>query len=483
MTTTAPIEATKRPVNRDLVVYNTLTRQKEPFQTIEEGKVRMYVCGVTVYDDAHIGHGMSYLRFDMIRRYLEYLGFEVEHAQNFTDIDDKIINRAKEENLDVNELTESLIADWLGEVEALGLLPAKVYPRATQEVPEIIELIEGLIERGHAYVADGDVYYRVRSFPDYGKLSGRDPDELRAGARIEVDERKEDPLDFALWKAAKPGEPSWESPWGPGRPGWHIECSAMCMHHLGGMVDIHGGGRDLIFPHHENEIAQSEAYLGKEPFARYWIHNGMLQLDGEKMSKSIGNVIKLRSIIERGRQDAFRLMVLQSHYRAPLNYTERGLDAAWNGLQRLRAAATVKATGVDGGEDLADAAEQTRRRFHAAMLDDFDTPVAIAALFELARDINRAAAAGGAPSLEEAQATLIELAGILGLDLTRTEAGTDDASAEVETLMQILIEVRARLREERQFAIADFVRDRLQEEGFILEDTRSGTSWKRSHQT
>ncbi len=465
-----------------LMVYNTMTRAKEPFVTIDPGKVRMYVCGVTVYDDAHIGHGMSYLRFDMIRRYLEHLGYEVMHAQNFTDIDDKIINRANNEGLDAGTLVEELIRDWIGEVSALGLLPAKVYPRATQEVPEIIALIEGLIERGHAYAADGDVYFRVRSFPDYGKLSGRDVDELLAGTRFEVDERKHDPLDFALWKAAKPGEPSWPSPWGDGRPGWHIECSAMCMHHLGGMVDIHGGGRDLIFPHHENEIAQSEAYLGTEPFARYWVHNGMLQLDGEKMSKSLGNVVKLRSIIERDRADAFRLMVLQSHYRAPLNYTEEGLEAAQNGLQRLRAAARhgdAPASGQIAEPEMETLAGAVTSRFHEAMRDDFDTPRAIAALFDLARGINRAAAESESASVHQARTTLIELAAILGLDLTRQESAAAGSSDDIDTLMHILIDVRAMLRKEKQFAAADFVRDRLQKEGFTLEDTRSGTTWKR----
>jgi cysteinyl-tRNA synthetase len=481
-TDTAHPDTSQPDAETPLMVYNTMTRAKEPFVTIEPGKVRMYVCGVTVYDDAHIGHGMSYLRFDMIRRYLEHLGYDVMHAQNFTDIDDKIINRANTEGLDVNSLVEGLIEDWVGEVSALGLLPAKVYPRATQEVPEIIALIEGLIERGHAYAADGDVYFRVRSFPDYGKLSGRDVDELLAGTRFDVDDRKQDPLDFALWKAAKPGEPSWPSPWGEGRPGWHIECSAMCMHHLGGMVDIHGGGRDLIFPHHENEIAQSEAYMGTEPFARYWVHNGMLQLDGEKMSKSLGNVVKLRSIIDRGRADAFRLMVLQSHYRAPLNYTEEGLEAARNGLQRLRAAATpgdVPAIGQPSDPELDMLAADVTGRFHTAMHDDFDTPRAIAALFDLARGINRAAAEGETPAVERARITLVELASILGLDLTRSEATATESSDDIDTLMHILIDVRAMLRTEKQFAAADFVRDRLQKEGFTLEDTRSGTTWKR----
>jgi cysteinyl-tRNA synthetase len=340
-------------------------------------------------------------------------------------------------------------------------------------------MIEGLIAGGHAYAVDGDVYFRVRSFPDYGKLSHRDVDELRAGSRIEVDERKDDPVDFALWKAAKPGEPSRPSPWGDGRPGWHIECSAMSTHHLGGAIDIHGGGSDLIFPHHENEIAQSEAYSGEEPFARYWVHAGTLRLGSEKMSKSLGNVINVSSSIERGRTDAFRVLALQSHYRVPLTYTEEGLEAAQTGLQRLRAAARVDASGNGhGGEDLGPLTSETRERFHTAMRDDFDTPRAIAALFDLARAINRADAAGGSATLADARQTLIELAALLGLDLTKeTGAGTSDA--DVETLMTILIDVRAKLRGDKQFDAADFLRDRLLQEGFILEDTRNGTTWKR----
>ncbi len=483
MTDTSTSAPAAPAVDAGLTIYNTMSRRKEPFSTIEPGKVRMYVCGVTVYDEAHIGHAFTFMVFDVIRRYLEHVGYDVEHVQNYTDIDDKIINRANAEGLDPKKLTDDLIENWSREVLALNLLPAKLYPRATQEVPEIIAMIEGLIERGHAYAVDGDVYFRVRTFPDYGKLSGRDVDDLRAGARIEVNERKEDPVDFALWKSAKPGEPSWPSPWGDGRPGWHIECSAMSMHHLHGQLDIHGGGSDLIFPHHENEIAQSEAYSGEEPFSRYWVHAGTLRLGSEKMSKSLGNVINVSEIIERGRADAFRVLALQSHYRVPLTYTEEGLDAAHNGLQRLRAAAKVDVTqSADDGEDLAPLAAETRERFHAAMRDDFDTPRAIAALFDLARAVNRVAAAGGSPSLAEARETLVELAGILGLDLTRS-ADAVASDADVETLMTILIEVREKLRAEKQFAAADFVRDRLQQEGFILEDTRDGTTWKRESAT
>ncbi|HEX2281578.1 MAG TPA: cysteine--tRNA ligase, partial [Thermomicrobiales bacterium] len=374
------------PSTADIRVYNTLTRRKEPLRTIEPGKVRMYVCGVTPYDSAHVGHGMSLISFDVIRRYLEHRGYEVRHIQNFTDIDDKIINRANAEGIDPDELTEAYIAEWHEQIRRLNVLPATHYPRATEEVSPIIAMVQGLIDRGHAYAVDGDVYFRVRSFAGYGKLSHRDLDDLLAGARIEVDERKEDPLDFALWKAAKPGEPSWESPWGPGRPGWHIECSAMSSTYLDGQVDIHGGGADLIFPHHENEIAQSEAFLGVEPFARYWIHNALVRVGAEKMSKSLGNFVRLKEIVERGLGPAFRLMILQSHYRVPLTYTEEGLLAAERGLSRLRVAAdpapsSVAPTedGIDTTTDLPALAEDVRCRFHQAMDDDFNAPEALAA--------------------------------------------------------------------------------------------------------
>ena len=474
--------ASQSTSDRGLRLYNTMTRQKEPFVTIEPGVVRMYVCGVTVYDDAHIGHGMSAITFDMIRRYLEYLGYTVRHAQNFTDIDDKIIDRANREGIPSEQLTEQLIVSWLDEVQALNILPATVYPRATQEVAEIIDMIQRLIERDHAYAAGGDVYFRVRSFPDYGKLSNRELDDLLSGARIEIDERKSDPLDFALWKRAKPDEPQWPSPWGPGRPGWHIECSAMCSHHLDGVVDIHGGGADLIFPHHENEIAQSEAYLGTEPFARFWVHNGMVRIDGEKMSKSLGNFIPLSALIERGRTEALRLMVLQSHYRSPLNFTEHGLEAAQSGIQRLRIAARPVMYGAEHVETPAElemAINHATEQFHASMLDDFDTPGAVAALFDLARTINRSDPDASRRETSGTRDALVALANILGLDL-RSAASDKAGSDDTETLMSILIDVRAKLRSEKQFALADLVRDRLQEEGFILEDTKTGTEWKRA---
>jgi cysteinyl-tRNA synthetase len=343
-------------------------------------------------------------------------------------------------------------------------------------------MIERLIERGFAYQVDGDVYFRVRAFKDYGKLSHRDLDDLLAGARIDIDERKDDPLDFALWKAAKPGEPTWPSPWSDGRPGWHIECSAMCSHHLGGVVDIHGGGADLIFPHHENEIAQSEAYLGRAPFARYWVHNGLLNLAGDKMSKSIGNIVKARELLERGLGQAYRLMVLQSHYRAPLTFSEEGLEAADRGLDRLRAAADPggavggNGTGTAGGDDLQALADETDRRFHEAMDDDFDSPIAVAALFDLARAINRARTEGrGDGAVESARLKLVELSGILGLQLD-----VDDAArvGDAAPFIDLLVNVRDQLRAAKQWQLADVIRAGLAERGIAVADGPTGSTWK-----
>jgi cysteinyl-tRNA synthetase len=470
------------PGTVDIHLYNTLTRRKEPLQTIEPGKVRMYVCGVTPYDSAHVGHGMSLISFDVIRRYLEHRGYEVRHIQNFTDIDDKIINRAHAEGIDPEALTESYIAEWHAQMRGLNVLPAAHYPRATEEVGPIITMVQGLVDQGFAYAIDGDVYFRVRSFAGYGKLSHRDLDDLLAGARIEVDERKEDPLDFALWKAAKPGEPSWESPWGRGRPGWHIECSAMSSTYLDGQIDIHGGGADLIFPHHENEIAQSEAFLGVEPFARYWVHNGLVRVGAEKMSKSLGNFVRLKEIVDRGLGPAFRLMILQSHYRAPLTYSEEGLLAAERGLSRLRAAADPTASsvapsddGFDMTSDLAILAEDVRCRFHQAMDDDFNAPEALAALFDLARAINRARGAGEpAESIEPTRVTLVDLARVLGLDL---EADAAPAVADAAPFIDLLLRVREELRQRREWALSDLIRDELGKLEVVVEDTSAGATW------
>jgi cysteinyl-tRNA synthetase len=466
-----------------LQITNTMTREKEVFQPLETGRVRMYVCGPTVYADAHIGHAMSAIVFDMIRRYLEYCGYQVVFAMNFTDVDDKIIQRAATLGLEPSALAEQLIDAWLDETAALNIKPATLYPRVTQEMPTIIEMVAGLIAKGHAYVVDGgDVFFRVSSFPDYGKLSRRSLEEMLAGARVEVDPRKEHPMDFALWKGAKPGEPAWESPWGPGRPGWHIECSAMIYRHLGKQIDIHGGGADLIFPHHENEVAQSEAFTGKTPFVRYWMHNGLLQLGGEKMSKSLGNLITIGELLEQGGAGPFRLLVLSSHYRSPLTFTDEAFEAARRGLARLRAA--VRDYQPDNGtperpsSELADIADATRTSFRQAMDDDFNTPVALAHLFELARALNRAQAAGAArAAVRYAQATLAELCGVLGLRLDEPEAPLGHA---IEPLIDLLIEIRSELRQQRQWSLADRIRERLSELGIVLEDTPSGTTWRRT---
>ncbi len=462
-----------------LKLYSTLSRKVEPLGTIEPGVVRMYVCGVTPYDNAHIGHAMSAIVFDMIRRYLEHSGYEVRHVVNFTDIDDKIIVRAQREGIPASELTEKLIADFHREREALGVLPATAYPQATLEIPAIVTMIEGLIEKGHAYEADGDVYFRVRTFDGYGKLSGRKVDDMVSGARIEIDERKEDPLDFALWKSAKPGEPTWPSPWSDGRPGWHIECSAMCSHHLNGQVDIHGGGTDLIFPHHENEIAQSEAFLGIEPFSRYWLHNGMLQLGGDKMSKSIGNVIRIKDLIEGKKTQSFRLMVLQSHYRAPLTFSEESLDAAAKGLERLVTAARPPTHAPQEATDygIAVAVQQASDQFHAAMNDDFNSPAAVAALFDLARTVNRAKDAGaGLDEIDAGRSALIALGGVLGLELESDDSSVGDAAPFID----LLVQVRDRLRAEKQWALSDLIRDQLTEKGITIADGPQGSTWQAS---
>lgn len=458
-------------------IYNTQSRAIEPFETIEPGVVRMYVCGVTPYAKAHIGHAMSSIVFDVIKRYLTYRGFVVRHVTNFTDIDDKIITRANREGISADALTDQLIAEWHRETAALNVLPADVYPRATQEVDRIIEMIEGLIRSGHAYQVDGDVYYRVRSFEEYGKLSHRSLDDLLSGARIEVDERKDDPLDFALWKETKPGEPWWESPWGKGRPGWHIECSAMCSHHLDGQVDIHGGGADLIFPHHENEIAQSEAYLARAPFARYWVHNGLLKLGGEKMSKSVGNLVTVEELIEQKRTAAFRMQVLQSHYRAPLTFTDEGLDSAHRGLDRIRAALATDATATEPIALDARIAGETIAIFEAAMDDDFDTPRAIAAIFNLARAINRSAGHGDSDSqVQAARQALRSLLDTLGID---PDADADNDVLAAAPFIDLLLRVREQLRADKQWSAADAIRNGLSELGVSIADGPEGATWRK----
>lgn len=500
-------------------IYNTLSGRKEEFTPVGD-PIKMYVCGVTPYSECHIGHAMSYIIFDVIRRYLEFRGYRVRYVQNFTDVDDKIIARASQSGLSTQELAQGFIEQYYHDMDALNVKRADVYPRATEEIPKIIEVIAGLIEKGYAYQSDGDVYFRLSSFPQYGKLSRRSLSELMAGAICKEKVEKEHPMDFALWKAAKPGEPQWESPWGPGRPGWHIECSAMSLNYLGETLDIHGGGQDLVFPHHENEIAQSEAFTGVSPFARYWLHNGLMQFGKEKMSKSLGNLITVKEALERYSADAIRLFILSSHYRSPLTYTEDGLEAAHRGSVRLRLAAHRES----GEGPPAPEASIYRQRFTEAMDDDFNTAQAIAALFDFASEINRAADQGH--SVEGAQRELIELAGVMGLTLpsprtifptgveTAEAFGTPavslgritidmnnlldnirnefnaagqlsiadrietERSVEIEANIELLISIRNELRAQRQWALADKVRAQLTELGIVLEDTHGRTIWR-----
>ena len=464
-----------------LKIYNTLTRKTEEFQTLEPNLVKMYVCGVTVYNDAHVGHAMSALVFDIIRRYLEYRGYTVKHVMNYTDVDDKIINRARQLNEDPLKLSQRYIQDYAQDLVSLNVLPATSNPQVSKTMPHIIKFIEGLIEKGHAYAAsNGDVYFSVTSDDDYGSLSGRKLDDMQAGSRIEVEEAKTHPMDFALWKAAKEGEISWDSPWGKGRPGWHIECSAMNLAELGEQIDIHGGGNDLIFPHHENEIAQSESYTGKE-FSRYWVHNGMLQLGGEKMSKSLGNIISIKEFLSKREADVMRMLVLNGTYRAPLLFNDDTLDAAQKNVERLKSAlrpASASASGLNAEavSALASASEAAKANFIEAMDSDFNTAGAIAALFELSKFINTARDNGATgEQLKSAQGVFRELAGVLGLKLEEKQG-----SGGADAFINLLIEVRAEVRKQKLWALSDQIRDKLKELGVTIEDSKDGTSWRYS---
>ena len=457
-------------------LYNTLSGRVEEFVPASGNRVNMYVCGVTPYSATHVGHALSYVVFDTLRRYLEHSGYEVRHVQNFTDIDDKIIRRAQETGVPADDLVEEFIADYFTTMDALNIRRAAEYPRATREIPRIIAAIAALIDRGHAYPAAGDVYFRVTSKGDYGKLSHRTLDSMIAGARIQVDENKEHPMDFVLWKGAKPGEPSWGSPWGPGRPGWHIECTAMSLEYLGAQLDIHGGGQDLVFPHHENEIAQSECYTGAQPFARYWMHNGLLQLGADKMSKSLGNLVSVSEALQRYHPDTMRLYFLSSHYRTPLAYSDAGAAAVERSLERIRHALTPTAPDSISDDDPLDPAPHIAR-FTAAMDDDLNTPQAVAALFDLARDINRARDA--ARPVAAAQQALRDLGDLLGLTFRAPARAADPAEPAAAPFINILVEIRAELRKARQFALADDIRDRLASEGIALVDSPQGTQWQR----
>ncbi|MES9942930.1 MAG: cysteine--tRNA ligase [Candidatus Thiodiazotropha sp. 6PLUC2] len=459
-----------------LTIYNDLTNRKETFKPLESGKASMYVCGMTVYDLCHLGHARVMVVFDVVYRYLQASGYQVTYIRNITDVDDKIIKRANEKGIPFTELTEQFIQAMHEDADALGVLRPSDEPKATQHMDQILEMIEQLIERGHAYAADnGDVYYDVRSFPGYGKLSGKSIEDLRSGARVEPGDAKRDPLDFALWKAAKPDEPAWDSPWGRGRPGWHIECSAMSTKALGNSFDIHGGGADLTFPHHENEIAQSEGATG-HPFVNYWMHNGFVRINDEKMSKSLGNFFTVREILERYKAEEVRYFILTSQYRSPLNYDTEHLDNARAALTRfynaLRGLPLVKA---EGGEDFTN-------RFYAAMDDDFNTPEALAVLFDLVREINRIKESE-ADSAAPLGGVLRELGGLLGLLQSDPETylkggvSTDDGLSDEK--IDALVQARIDARTAKDWAEADRIRDELQDAGIALEDGPQGTTWRR----
>ena len=461
-------------------IYNTLTRQKEELVTLEPGVARIYACGPTVYNFIHIGNARPLCVFDVLRRYLEWRGWQVRFVQNFTDIDDKIIRRAMEEKVGYHEIAARYIDEFWTDAKGLGVREATVHPKATENMDEILAIISGLVEKGYAYAApNGDVYFRTRKDPDYGKLSHQPVDDLESGARIDVSEQKEDPLDFALWKAAKPGEPSWPSPWSEGRPGWHIECSAMARRYLGASIDIHCGGQDLIFPHHENEIAQSECCNGA-PFARYWMHNGYINVDNKKMSKSLNNFFTVRDVAERFGYEPIRFFLISSHYRSPINYNAEIIEQGRAALDRLyNCRDGLEFALENGAEAQADPAfaqrlEQRREQFIRAMDDDLNTADAIAALFELAKDINVRVAAGIAREEGEAALTLFgELTGVLGLLYAREKENGD---AEVEAL----IAARAQARARKDWAEADRIRDQIKELGIVLEDTPQGVKWHRA---
>lgn len=457
-------------------IFNTLTRTKDEFKPITEGEVKIYACGPTVYNYIHIGNARPLCVFDVLRRYFEWRGYKVNFVQNFTDIDDKLIKKANEENITVPQVAERYIKEFWTDAHGLNVREATVHPRATENIEQIIGIISALEENGYAYTAGGDVYYRAKKFTEYGKLSHQPLEDLEAGARIETGDIKEDPMDFCLWKGAKPGEPYWDSPWGKGRPGWHIECSAMAGRYLGKTIDIHCGGLDLIFPHHENEIAQSEAANDCE-FAHYWMHNGFINVDNHKMSKSLGNFFTVRDVAEKYGYEPIRYLMISSQYRSPINYSIDVIEQAKNSLERLYTCRDnidfALKNAADGGEVPA-FCEERKAEFIAAMEDDLNTADALAAVFMLVRDINTAIANGAGKAALEAFADIFDsLTGVLGLVYNRK---TDDLDSEVEAL----IEQRTAARKAKDFKTADQIRDRLKEMGIILEDTPQGVKWTRS---
>lgn len=454
-------------------LYDTLSTERREFSPRYQ-QVSMYVCGPNLYGPCHVGHALSYVYFDVLRRYLEYLGYDVKQVQNFTDIEDRIIEVSNADGMTVKELSEIYIERFMHEMDSLGIQRAHHYPRATEYIDKMIEIIVKLVSDGHAYEMEGDVYFRVRNFETYGRLSKRPIEDMQAGTRIEIDSRKEDPMDFALWKKSKDGEPFWDSPWGEGRPGWHIECTAMSVSLLGSQIDIHGGGQDVIFPHHENEIAQSELYTGNNPFVNFWVHNGLLRLsddDTEKMTRHTGNFISCREALDSHSSDALRIFFLSSHYRSPLTYSEEGVDAAERSLQRLKN--SLREDNDQNSESEILSATEFSDRFVSAMEDDLNTPQALASLFDLAREINRFKGTG--ISVSGAQSALKELGLVLGISFDNQ--GVND-SKDSHPFINLLVETRAQLRTEKQWALGDSIRDQLEALGVSLEDTPEGTTWR-----
>ena len=467
-------------------IYNTLTRRKDEFVPIHEGKVGIYVCGPTVYDYIHIGNARPMIVFDTLRRYLEYKGYDVNYVSNFTDVDDKIIKRANEEGVESTVISERYIAECKKDMEALNVREATTHPKATEEIPDMIEMVQTLIDKGHAYEVNGTVYFRTRSFSEYGKLSKKNIDDLRGGFRellVSGEDEKEDPLDFVLWKPKKEGEPSWQSPWGEGRPGWHLECSVMSKKYIGDVIDIHAGGEDLIFPHHENEIAQSEA-ANDTQFSRYWMHNGFLKINNEKMSKSLGNFFTVREIGEKYDLQVIRFFMLSAHYRSPLNFSADLVEASKNGLERIRTAASrlEEAFGADTDGSLTEAETEKMKevsgfvkKFEDAMEDDLNTADAISAIFELVKYANTSVVTGESTGAYAKQVydTLSRLCDILGIQVKEEQGLLDE---DIENLIQ----ERQAARKAKNFARADEIRNLLTEKGIILEDTREGVRWKRA---
>ena len=473
-------------------VYNTLTKKKEEFKPIEEGKVGIYVCGVTPYNHPHIGNARPFVTWDVIGRFFEHEGYDVTHVQNFTDVDDKIINKANEEKVQWSDICGRYIDSYFEVMDKLNVKRAHVYPRVSDHIPDIIATVQTLVDRGFAYEVEGDVYYRVEKFEHYGELSGRNLEDMMAGARVDVDDRKENPMDFALWKSAKPGEPAWDSPWGKGRPGWHIECTTMSMKYLGKTFDFHGGGSDLIFPHHENEIAQSEGCTGCHPFVHYWVHNGFITVNEEKMSKSLGNFFMVIDILEHFNPEVLRFFILSTHYRSPLDFSDERLKEAERGLERLKTAKTnldelAKIISVGPDEEslaLRETIKKLRNDFIEAMRDDFNTALAISYMFALAKEINvyyRPIANGekkpDGKLIDIMEETFAEMASIIGIFEQKAEPNSEDASEDAK--IEELIAQRQEARQNKDFAKADALRDTLTGMGIVLEDTPQGVRWKR----